>query len=214
LSGDALKEFIRIAYDPDITEAFEKAHASNVEIQQTWKDVGPVTTKTYWDYFEHDSGVSKTWQMTTAPRGNVTSSILSRLLNYNSKLARKRVSLVYKTIDAGQTARIVEKDLETANFNARSDKKNRISARAERLVKLAEQNAAEEAIGAGLINFGLVLTVTSFSNEDRKEIDSLVRSFADATRIYLRPLYGCQDAGFVQNLPVGFFMNQDRKIGG
>jgi hypothetical protein len=212
LTASELMEFVRTAYDPAITEAFEQAHANNEPIEQTWKDVGPVMTKTYWDYLEHDSGVSKTWEMTVAPRGGVPSTILARLLNYNGKIGRKRVSLIYKTLDAEQTARIVEKDVETANFNARTKKKNRITARDERLVELAKKNSQEEAIGAGLVDFGLVLTATGYSNDNRKEIDSLVRSIGGSARISLRPIFGNQDAGFALNLPVGFFMNLDRKI--
>jgi hypothetical protein len=207
-SPEFLMEFIRTAYDPEIAPAFEEAKANNQKIDQSWKDIGPVRTKTYWDYMEHDSGVSKTWMMTIAPTGNVLSNILWRLLAPNNKIARKRVSLIYKTIDAGESAKIVAEDVVTTSFLATNTKNHRVDARREAAVKLTERTAMEEAMGAGLVNFGVMVTVTGDCDFDKKGANFIVGSLAASSRIYLRPVFGSQDSAFVQNLPLGFMLNR------
>ena len=103
--------------------------------------------------------MSRTWVASEAPRGTVRSSVLRGLLEPAPGIARKRVAMLYRPSDPASAARIVEADRRTAHFMAASAS-GLVHARAQSAVRAAEQAAAEEAAGAGLIEFGLVVTAT------------------------------------------------------
>jgi hypothetical protein len=154
------------------------------------------------DAYQHDSGVSRTWLLTLAPRGTVRSSVLRTMLDASAGTRRKRVALLYRPIDPATSARIVEADRRTAQFMATSGR-GMVQARAAAEVRAAEQAAAEEATGAGLVEFSLMLTVTV---DDRSQLDDasvLVRNMTGATRIAMRPAHRMQAAAFTCTLPAG-----------
>jgi hypothetical protein len=53
--------------------------------------------------------------MSQAPRGEVRENVLARLIAPHGDIARKRVTLLYRVIDPGEAARIVERDLHNAD---------------------------------------------------------------------------------------------------
>jgi hypothetical protein len=215
LNAKEFMEYIRCAYDPAAQRLFEDARSAGQEIDQSWNDVGPMATNAYWDYYKHDSGVSKTFFMTSPPRGNVTSNILLRLLSPNRYVPRKRVTLIYKTVPASLTPKIVEDDLQAASFNASSKGKNkRPSARAQKQIALAKKTSFEEANGAGLVEFALVFSATADTLEDIKEANSHIENLAASTRIRIRPAFGTQDSAFAASLPLGVILSKFINFGG
>ncbi len=96
--------------------------------------------------------------MSAAPRGEVHSAVLWKLLAPHREIARKRVSLLYRVLDPGLAARIVEADKRNADFRVNSAQ--RPSEHVLREQRSALATAQEEARGAGLVDFGLILTAT------------------------------------------------------
>ena len=252
LTADGLCEVIRVAYNPGIATLVDEAHnvagagddwtgllvpaAVPGGMGLSWSDVGPAAAEAEWDGYRHDDAYSVTWSMTTAPRGNVQSSVLARLLAPHRDIARKRVTLLYRPIDAARAAAIVESDLRAAEFVATSSSKP--TARAVLATRSAASTAAEEASGAGLVNFGVLVTATVLTHHGHQHGHQLVEQYwpqdqrdqqgqrgqqaaearaavdnlAATARLRLRPVYGAQDSAFAAALPLGLVLPHHLKV--
>lgn len=197
-----LAEAIRCAYDPAAAPALDSARAMAQSVAFPWDEVGPVAAHATWDAYRHDSGLSVTWEMTAAPRGEVYSSVLTHLLDAHPDIDRKRVALLYRPHDSAAAARIVERDKKAAATRVRESGKR---VRDRDLVNLesATKAAREEARGAGLANFGLVVTAT-VTDPDRLPVAvAAVDNLAATARVGLRRVHGSQDSAFAFGLPLG-----------
>ncbi|WP_342746841.1 SCO6880 family protein [Georgenia soli] len=96
-----------VAYDPAAATLIDEAHAAGETPELSWHDVGPTYAEATYDGYLHDSAVSVTWGMSTAPRGTVQSGVLAKLLAPHRDIARKRVTLLYRPVDAARAAAIV-----------------------------------------------------------------------------------------------------------
>lgn len=201
MNAARLCEVIRTAYDPAATALIEELHADGEATALSWPQVGPQAHQAAWDYYLHDSGLSVTWSMSSAPRGSVQSQVLSRLLQPHRDISRKRVTLLYRPIDPARAAAIVEADSRAAEFRATASKKP--TARDLLATRAAAATASEEAAGAGLVNFGMLVTATVTNPRGRREAQAAVDMLAATARIRLRPVYGSQDAAFAAALPLG-----------
>lgn len=105
---------------------------------------------------------------------------------------RKRVTLLYRPIDSARAARIVEQDKRNADFRVNSSA--RPSARALVEQRAAAATAAEEARGAGPVNFGMLVTATVTSAERLAAARHAIEHLAPTARIMLRPVHGSQTA--------------------
>jgi hypothetical protein len=188
---------VRAAYDPAV--ALDLARDPNAA--PAWDQAGPVAALESWGHYRHDSGVSRTWGMVEAPRGVTFSNTFSRLTDPDPQLRRKRVTLLYRPYSPADAVRLVENDKRDARFNA--TKKPRPSARDLADIDAAEQAAQEEAAGAGVVRFTLLVTATVNSVDELDEADRLVASRAAEARMVLRPMYGAQAAAFSAGLPAG-----------
>lgn len=210
LMASELCELVRVAYDPHSQQWVDECHAQGVPTGLTWAEVGPSAAEATWDGYRHDGAFSVTWAMTTAPRGNVQSGVLARLLAPHRDIARKRVTICYKPIDAARAAAIVEADLRSAEFRASSS--NRPSARDSLAVRQAASTAAEEAAGSGLVNFGLLVTATVLDPDHAPEARAAVDNLSATARLRLRPMYGSQDVGFIGALPLGLILSKHLRV--
>ena len=201
LDAEELCEAIRIAYDPAAAILIDEAHAAGDPIELSWADVGPSAAETTWGGYRHDSGWSRTWAMTSAPRGLVQAGVLARLLAPHRDIARKRVTLLYQPIDPGRAAALVESDQRAAEFQATN--RRRAAARDSLAVRAAAATASEEASGAGLVNFGMLVTATVLDPEKAKDAAAAIDNLAATARVRLRPVYGSQDSAFAAALPLG-----------
>jgi hypothetical protein len=195
---------IRTAYDPDSSSLFEEADLEEEQLVD-WNNVGPSIAVNKWDYYVTDSGVHKTWIMSQPPRGLVMSSVLTRLLDPNPNFKRKRVTLIYKPMQFEESSRKVEDDLTNAQFKANNEK--RATARQQIAVQQAAQSAAEEARGATLIRFGMVVTVTIDSTEQLNQTDAIMTNLSAGSHIVLRSANGTQDSAFIAGLPLGLILD-------
>ncbi|MFJ2608168.1 SCO6880 family protein [Streptomyces sp. NPDC091279] len=202
LSADRISEVVRVAYDPAVSGDVMEARAQYGSAGVSWEDAGPSATVEKVDSYQHDSGVSRTWMLTLAPRGTIRSSVLRGLLEASPGTRRKRVALLYRPIDPATSARIVEADRRAAQFMATS-KRGMVQARAATEVRAAEQTAVEEATGAGLVEFSLMVTVTVDSDSQLADAGVAVRNLLASARLLMRPADRMQAAAFSCTLPAG-----------
>lgn len=201
VTADELCKIIRVAYDPSSADLFAQAAVTGQKVDLTWNNVGPVTAVSNWDSYRHEAARSYSWEMMIAPRGIVRSDVLSGLLAPNSQFLRKRVTLIYKPLASGDAAKTADNDDRHASAAVNSASKNKARLRKEQAA--ARQSAEEEASGAGLEEFGMVVTVTVPPDTDRADVMSVVDSLAATSRIRLRFAYGQQDSMFALALPLG-----------
>ena len=210
MSGHAIAEMVRVAYDPACAQDVDAAREAG-DTGISWDDAGPIATQESWACLRHDSGLSATWAMEEAPRGAVLSGVLTQLLSPHPRLPRKRVTLIYRPHSPGDAAKIVDADVRDAIFNA--TKNPRATARATAELRAAEQSAGEEASGSGVVRFALLLTVTVGEGEALDEAEAVVRTLAATARIRLRRAYGSQSAAFAASLGVGVLLPHHASLG-
>ena len=204
VTAQEMCETIRIAFDPASAVLIDEARSQGVAPEMSWTDVGPSGTQAFWDKYRHDSAWSISWMMTQAPRGEVFSSVLSQLVAPHPDIDRKRVTLLYRPLDAATSARMVEADKRNASFRATSS--SRPSARSMAEARAADRTAQEEARGAGLVNFGMVCTGTVMSAEQLPDMVAAMDNLSATARVLLRPAYGSQDSAFAAALPLGIVL--------
>lgn len=210
VAAQELCELIRCAYDPAAGAVLDEARALGETLELTWSDVGPAAAQANWGSYRHDDGTSVTWAMTQPPRGEVFSSVLGSLLAPHQDIDRKRVTMLYKVLDPGAAARIVESDKRNARFRATTS--DRPSARALTELSMAEATAREEATGAGLVDFGMLVTATVRDPERLADARAAIDALAATARVQLRPVYGSQDSAFLAALPLGLVLPAHLKI--
>ncbi|PPK91939.1 hypothetical protein CLV92_11920 [Kineococcus xinjiangensis] len=210
VSAQELCEMVRTAYDPDAGRLLDAARATGEVAELEWDNVGPSFAQANRDHYLHDGAVSVTWSMTSAPRGVVQSTVLSRLLAPNAELDRKRVTLLYRPFDPARSARIAEQDKRNADFKVVSSK--RPSARAIAAARSAAATAEEEARGSNLVNFGLLVTVTVRDQDRLPEAVAAVDNLSGTARLMLRPVFGSQDSAFAAALPLGLVLPSHLKV--
>ncbi|MBS3178972.1 MULTISPECIES: SCO6880 family protein [unclassified Pseudoclavibacter] len=210
LTAQEVCEIVRVAYDPAVAVLIDEAHAAGEAPQLSWSDVGPAAARASWGGYRHDSAYSTTWAMTVAPRGSVQSSVLARLLAPHRDIARKRVTLLYRPIDAARAAALVEADLSAAQFRQTSSSKP--AARDTLAVRAAAATASEEASGAGLVNFGALVTATVLDAEHELDARAAIDNLAATARLRLRPVYGSQDSAFAAALPLGLVLSKHLRV--
>jgi hypothetical protein len=204
MTGQEVCELIRTAYDPLSAAVFDDARARGETADLDWSDVGPAAADESYGSYAHDSGVSVTWAMTQAPRGNVPAEILTRLLRPHPEVARKRVTILYRPLDAARAARFVEGDSRDADATVNNVRRPTSRMLVEQ--KSAEATAREEAQGAGLVNFGMLITATVDTPDRLDTAKRVVEQLAPTARIRVRPLYGVQAAAFQAGLPLGIIL--------
>lgn len=208
----SLAAAVRVAYEPSVHALVEEAGAANAGID--WADAGPSAAQETADHYWHDGATSVTWAMSGAPRGLVFSNVLAKLLAPHREISRKRVTLLYRPHDAARSAELVERDRRDALFAAQGSARNRPSARSVVSVQAAEQAAREEARGAGLTRFGMLVTATVLDGDRSRlrQVESIVDSLGTTARIVLRRQWGAQSAGFLAALPLGLVLPSHLKV--
>ncbi|GHD46238.1 SCO6880 family protein [Mycetocola manganoxydans] len=210
LSAQDLCEVVRVAYDPAAAPLIDTANAAGEPPELYWPEVGPTAHQSNWDTYRHDSALSVTWMMSGAPRGNVPSSVLARLLAPHRDVARKRVTLLYRPIDAAKAAAIVEADVRASTFNLQSSDKP--TARSMTATRAALATAQEEASGAGLVNFGLLVTATVMHASQEADARAAIDNLSATARLRLRVVHGSQDSAFAAALPLGLVLPKHLRV--
>ena len=179
-----------------------------------WENAGPVFAEERRDLYLHDSAATTCWAWSDAPRGVVTARVLLPLLKPHPDIPRKRVTLVYRPHDAGQTAKIVEADVRNARFNALK-RSGGVRAADDVTLRAAVQAAKEEARGAGLVRVSMLVTatVTDPTPDSVRQARSTVEgTLGPAAHLGLRRAYGAQSATFAATLPVGVVLAAHSRV--
>lgn len=197
-----LCELVRTAYDPAAAVIFDEAASQGVQVDLTWSDAGPAAHEATWHDYRHDSGLSRTWMVTGAPQGVVQSNILSGVLAPHRDVSRKRVTLLYTPHDPARAAAMVDADVR----QTRAMLGERAGAGAYRAHQAAQKTAGEQAAGAGLVSFGMLITATVTSTDHEASAAAAVQNLTAAARLQVRPVYGSQDTAFAAALPLGLHL--------
>jgi hypothetical protein len=202
MTATELAEAVRIAYDPAAQSLVEQARTAGGS-GLDWVNAGPAAAQEAWDHYLHDGAASITWGMTEAPRGEVLSSVLQNLLAPHRDITRKRVTISYRPHDPAAAAQIVDRDQRDARFQTGTARR---AARVVVDVEAADRSAREEARGAGLVRFALLVTATVAAAEDLPAAAAAVEVLGPAARLRLRRMWGSQAAAFTAALPVGIIL--------
>lgn len=201
-TAQQITDFTRVAYDPTVATTVEEMQADG-GTGLLWEDAGPSFARDDFDLYRHDRAVSKSWTMWEGPSGHFTADSLKRVLNPLPGVLRKRVTLLYRPITTDKTTAIVQQEQNDALF-AQSQTRN--DARAMHRLAAARKTASEEAQGAGLTRFGVVLTITSKNSEDFRRWDRQVPGMFARARLRVRPALANQAVTFQAGLPLGLVL--------
>ena len=211
MTASEVAETVRVAYDPAAATLLDRARAQQAR-QLTphqapaplvaWQDAGPIAQVESWDHLRHDSGASITWQMVDVPHGAVQSRILEQLLEADEHLARKRVTLIYRPHDPASAARVADADVRTAVGRA-SLRKGEVKAGESLALASARQCASEQAAGAGLTRFSMLVTATVDDPAKLAQAAEVIDQLGPACQLRLRRCYFGQAAAFTAALGVG-----------
>jgi len=190
----------------DVEDAGEEITAT-----QSWDAAGPISHLDQWDHYVHDGARSVTWEMDAAPRGTVLETGLEELLRPRPDVPRKRVAIFYRLHSAGEAARMVDSDYRDA-LAAEQTERGIASAAASIRVGNTQAARQEQARGAGLTRFGMLVTVTDSLDADMPGIEASVQAMAAASRLGVRRCYGYQAAAFAASLGIGLILPEHGSI--
>ena len=199
---------IRVAYEPGAHEWVEAGGADEAAV--VWAECGPRCQEEHSGWLSHDGSWSITWEMGKEPRGMVLSSVLAPLLRPHPKLARKRVTILYRLHDPATAAQVVERDYRDAVFTKSNSRGLHAGQRL--AADQAERAAQEEAQGAGLTRFALVATATVTDRCDLDEAAAIVEDLGLGARMALRRAWGSQAGMFAAGLPLGIVVPAHLRI--
>ena len=198
---------VRIAFDPAVRGQVSRLLASGVgpeaEKLLNWASAGPAGAQEQPDCYQHDSGISVSYTWREAPRQNVHSDVLARLVAPGPY--PKRVSLQYRPFPASAAARVLDGEVRAAEFRREYSRRTRrdVTARDAHDHASARQAADEEARGAGVSLLGLYVTVTVTDPAQLPRATADTESAAELSKVRLQRLYRSQAAGFTATLPCG-----------
>jgi hypothetical protein len=198
---------VRVAFDPAVRGEVSRLLGTDIgpelENHLNWASAGPAGAEELWDSYRHDSGTSVTWTWREAPRQNVRSDVLARLVAPGPW--PKRVTVQYRPLPAAAAADVLDSEVRAADFRREYSRRTRrdLTARDAHDNARARQAADEEARGAGVALIGLYVTVTVTDPRQLGRAVADTEACAEHSRIQLRRLYRSQAAGFTATRPCG-----------
>jgi hypothetical protein len=194
---------VRTAFDPAARGEVNRILAQPSVQGLGWMDAGPIGAEEEPGCYRHDSGISISWAWEQPPRQNVTSDVLARLLAPGRY--PKRVSLQYRPFSAAEAMRVLEAEVNAAQFRAIYKRRTGRdeTARDSHDQARARQAAAEEAAGAGVCLVSLYVTVTVVSGDELPRAAAEIEAAAESSKIRLRRMTYAQAAGWAATLPCG-----------
>jgi hypothetical protein len=212
MTAAEVTEYARAAYQPSAATDLEELRAEGEDTGLTWDTVGPAGAVEGWDRYTHDDAASVTWSMAQAPRGVVEAHVLGDLLGASADVVRKRVTILYRVHSAAESAAIADRDLRAAlgqtGTRAGVDRAHVTAAAA-----AAQQAAREEAAGAGLVRFALLVTASVLDPADLPQAVEAVDQLGRASRLRLRRVVGAQSAAFATCLGLGVVPSAHVNVG-
>lgn len=194
----------RIAFDPSVAHDVEQARSEG-GTGLTWEEAGPLfADDRHPDWYRHDRAWSTSWEMLKAPQSAVQSDILARLLAPHPDIARKRVTLLYRFLSTEAAQRQTDEQVKNAQFVLNNNKQASYRDVVRR--QHAEQTARDEAAGAGMVRFGMIVTATVADHKDLPRAQETVRQLSAGAKLTLRPATWTQASTFLAGLPLGVIL--------
>lgn len=193
------------AYVPEAEFDLETAHITGEDTALTWNTCGPATAITEWDKYRHAGGISVVWEMKTAPESVFTDEVLKPLLAPHNGAQRKRITLFYRPIKAGDATRIVDKEYKDS-LTALNTGKAVKSAAAEMRLQATEQARDEQVRGAGLTLYSMLLSITEPTEETLPSAAAVLESLSTQARLGIQRAYAFQDIAFAASLGLGVLL--------
>ncbi|GAA4009824.1 hypothetical protein GCM10022247_34950 [Allokutzneria multivorans] len=190
--------WLRGAYDP--ASRSELPRLREEEHLLAWREAGPVTARTHYDHYWHDSGWSVSWALEALPNQLVTSTILAPLTAPGRY--HRRVSVNYQAFPADAAADAVGREAAGTTFRRRLRRRRGLDDTARHRLDEARANQAadEEAHGAGVGLWTLYVTTTVTDPDHLPDAVADVESRARAAKLQLRRCWGWQHVGFAASL--------------
>lgn len=200
MTSEALIETVRCAYNPEDRDIYDECAARGEKPPLTlWDNVGPTASDAPWGHYQHSGGVSITWETTGFVSRRVIAKVLMPILDPTPGVT-KRVTFLYKIIDPAESGQIAERDHQAAEGRIISAKKP--TARQRRTAHEADVVRSNEASGAALMNFAILVTATVRDLANINEARATVDHQGPTARLMLRLMHGTQDSAFAQGLGV------------
>ena len=192
---------VRRAFDPSASDA--SAEDFN---DLLWGESGPVAADEMPGHYEHDGVFSASFVLLEAPRQRVAHSVLLPLLSPGAY--PRRVTLAYRTLSPEEAGDVLEREVAAGAVRAEYRRRTHrdATARDRADAERAERAALEEAAGAGLLQFSVLVTVTAPSLEELDDARAEVTKAAGRSRLKLRPARHAQAAVFAAGLPCGVYL--------
>ena len=201
LGAAELTDTIRCEFDPSVALDVEQARQSPEGTGLRWQDAGPAYFIPEMDRVRHDRCQSMSWQMVRPPAGVFTSDILSQLLAPTPRVLRKRVALCYRPMTTEDSQKEAEKAVNQTRF--RRGQGRRVTEAEKQAEAEAVAMEAEQAKGAKMVRFSMVVTQTVREGDDMSAASSAFDQMRASARLRVRPALGCQDTAFLASLPLG-----------
>ena len=159
LGMDDVVDQVHTAYNPAVAPAVETARLAGEGTGLTWGEVGPTNAKLTPGWWEHAGYFSKSWQMYQPPAANFRETGLAGLLSAHGVFEQKRVTLLFRPMSPGGSQKAVQDQVMNAQFG-NSQKGKKPSQIKKVALEKAEYSEREQAEGAAMVRFGLVVTAT------------------------------------------------------
>ncbi len=203
MSGADLTDAVRVCYDPSVAQLVEEQRGQG-GTGLAWSEAGPAFAHDLPEHYAHDGAFSMVWQMRDAPPGVFYDHSLKSLLAPHPDIARKRVTVIYRPQSAETARRMVERDVRDARTQASA--RTRPQAHDTTMLAAAEKAAQEEAQGAGLVRFGIIVTATVTDEAMLARAASTISMLTAPTKLRLRLARYNQAASFAAGLPLGLVL--------
>lgn len=207
MTAQDLTDMARGMFDPAVVAAIESARLSGEGTGLSWNESGPAYHDQGYDWYQHDSALSRSWHMTLPPRGGQVSTFLEPLLKPHPDAQRKRVAILYRPQSPEESKQQAEQMVNSSTFGA--SQKNRVTSRHETDLQAAKKTEQDEANGAYLQRFGLVVTATAFSDDELERATRAIKGLSTRVNLSLRPAFGSQAVAFAVSMPIGMVTQRE-----
>lgn len=198
-------------YRPDLEETINGTRLAEESLGVDWEDAGPAEAVARWNCYRHEDWVSRTFEMAAPPAAAFPDHVLRPLLEPKTDIPRKRITLVYRPITAGDGVRQVEKE-HTDAVNAAN--KSRSIGKASAGLRLERTEAARQALARGgqVGEYSLLVTLTLRNPELLDQGAAIIGQLGNRSQLRLHSTNGQQDAAFVAGLGLGVLLDQKTTI--
>ncbi len=164
--------------------------------------MGPLAEEVGWSYYRTDSAISSTYWVSSWPRSDVGPAFLAPLLMQSS--VPRTVSVTIEPVPHSVAMRKAEmaQTAELAEEMQRGRQGFMTTARIRRRQQAVSRREEELADGHAEVRSAAFITAYDATVESWQRSKNDVEHAAQLARLELQPLYGEQDAGFANTLPL------------